>query len=317
MTSSIGGAATSTSSNPAEPRRSRTEANAAAAASARASSRSARGPAPSARRHTPIRRPRPSGGEPPAPSHSAARAASSRRARAAPAALVAGSARSVPASTESIAAASATVRAIGPAVSCSPLIGTMPVRLTSPRVGFTPTIPQLPAGDRIDPSVSVPTASGAIPAPTAAPDPELDPDGSRSSTCGFPVCPPTPDHPDVEEVDRKLLHSDRLVLPITTAPARRSRTTNGASTAGWAMPVSTRDPAVEGIVAVSTLSLSRTGTPSSTDRGRPARSRRSLARAASRARTSVVRTAPSCPSRAAIRVRQASSAASGSVAPAR
>jgi hypothetical protein len=78
-------------------------------------------------------------------------------------------------------AASRTVRAIGPAVSCDAEIGMMPVRLTKPTVGFSPTTPLAEAGERIDPSVSVPTAAAHKLAATAAPEPELDPDGFRSS----------------------------------------------------------------------------------------------------------------------------------------
>ena len=45
----------------------------------------------------------------------------------------------------------------------------------SPTVGLNPTTPQLAAGLRMDPPVSVPMASGRNPAATAAPDPVLDP----------------------------------------------------------------------------------------------------------------------------------------------
>ena len=78
-------------------------------------------------------------------------------------------------------AASATETAIGPAVSWTGDSGTMPVRLTSPAVGLTPTTPQALDGETIEPSVSVPTASAASPAETPAADPELDPDGFLSS----------------------------------------------------------------------------------------------------------------------------------------
>ncbi len=57
----------------------------------------------------------------------------------------------------------------------------MPLRLTRPAVGLIPTTPQALDGETIEPSVSVPTASGARPAETPAADPELDPDGFRSS----------------------------------------------------------------------------------------------------------------------------------------
>jgi hypothetical protein len=59
-------------------------------------------------------------------------------------------------------------------------MGTMPERLTSPTVGFRPTMPLIEAGQTIEPSVSVPTAAAARPAATATPEPELDPQGLRS-----------------------------------------------------------------------------------------------------------------------------------------
>src|SRR5712691_4704123 len=99
----------------------------------------------------------------------------------------------------------------------------MPVRLTRPSVGLTPTSAVLLAGDTIDPSVSVPIAAAVRFAATAAPDPELDPDGLRSSTYGFFVWPPRPLQPLVERDERKLAHSLRLVLPRITTPAWRRR----------------------------------------------------------------------------------------------
>ena len=50
-----------------------------------------------------------------------------------------GSAGSYPAMTSRMSAASVTVRAIGPTSSCVWLFGMTPPRLTSPRVGRTPT----------------------------------------------------------------------------------------------------------------------------------------------------------------------------------
>ena len=88
---------------------------------------------------------------------------------------------SIPASADNSTAASATVRVMGPAVSCVAEIGTMPERLTRPTVGFIPTRPQLFDGHTIDPSVSVPTVSVARLALAAAPEPALDPHGLRSS----------------------------------------------------------------------------------------------------------------------------------------
>ncbi len=46
-------------------------------------------------------------------------------------------------------------------------------------------MPQALAGHTIEPSVSVPTATGASAAATPAADPELDPDGLRSRAYGL------------------------------------------------------------------------------------------------------------------------------------
>jgi len=60
--------------------------------------------------------------------------------------------------------------------------GDIPERLTKPIVGLIPTIPLNDEGEMIDPSVSVPMATAQRLAATAAPEPELDPEGLRSST---------------------------------------------------------------------------------------------------------------------------------------
>src|SRR6187402_3485174 len=88
--------------------------------------------------------------------------------------------------------ASVTLRAIGPAVSWSALIGTTPARLRRPSVGLMPTMPFAPDGQTIEPSVSVPTAATARSAEAATPDPELEPHGLRSSTYAMLFCPPIP-----------------------------------------------------------------------------------------------------------------------------
>src|SRR6185503_10710116 len=98
----------------------------------------------------------------------------------------------------------------------------MPARLTRPTVGLMPTRPFIEAGQMIEPSVSVPIATVARPAATAAPEPALEPQGLRSSAYGFFVCPPTPLQPLLAWLERKLAHSLRLVLPRITAPAARS-----------------------------------------------------------------------------------------------
>ena len=73
------------------------------------------------------------------------------------------------------------MRAWGPAVSWLAEIGTIPRWETRPTVGLMPTIPQALDGHTIDPSVSVPIATAHRFAATAAPEPELEPLGVRSS----------------------------------------------------------------------------------------------------------------------------------------
>ena len=72
------------------------------------------------------------------------------------------------------------------------------------------------------PSVSVPSDTAAKFADTAAPEPELEPQGLRSMPYGLCVWPPRPDQPLIDSKERKFAHSDRLVLPRMTAPPARS-----------------------------------------------------------------------------------------------
>jgi hypothetical protein len=55
------------------------------------------------------------------------------------------------------------------------------VRLTNPTVGLIPTMPLMDEGLVTDPSVSLPIAAAHKLLAEAAPDPELEPDGLRSS----------------------------------------------------------------------------------------------------------------------------------------
>jgi len=57
---------------------------------------------------------------------------------------------------------------------------TTPARLVRPTVGLIPTTPLAFAGQTMLPSVSVPSETAAKLAETAAPDPELEPQGLRS-----------------------------------------------------------------------------------------------------------------------------------------
>ena len=67
-------------------------------------------------------------------------------------------------------------------MSCEWEMGMTPVLLTKPTVGLMPTTPQIALGQTIDPSVSVPMVTAARLAAAAAPDPEEEPHGLRSST---------------------------------------------------------------------------------------------------------------------------------------
>ena len=82
-------------------------------------------------------------------------------------------------------AASSALWAIGPTVSSVRESGVTPKRLVKPKVGFIPVSPHSADGMRIEPPVSVPSARGAKPAATAAPEPALEPPGIRSSFHGL------------------------------------------------------------------------------------------------------------------------------------
>ena len=60
-----------------------------------------------------------------------------------------------------------------------------PARETRPTVGLMPTTPLAFAGHTMEPSVSVPMDTAVRFADGAAPDPELEPQGLRSSAYGL------------------------------------------------------------------------------------------------------------------------------------
>src|SRR5215831_17001990 len=87
-----------------------------------------------------------------------------------------------------------------------------PVRDTSPWLGFIANAPQNEAGRMIEPLVCEPTARGTMPAATAAAEPDEDPPGVRSGSCGLRVA-----------FGWKYANSVVTVLPMITAPAARNR----------------------------------------------------------------------------------------------
>ena len=151
------------------------------------------------------------------------------------------------------------------------------------------------------PSVSVPTVTAARPAAAATPEPELEPDGFRSSACGLAACPPSVLQPLVGWVDRKLAHSDRFALPRITAPASRKRVTSHASPRS--APARAGDPAVAGIPRTAMLSLIRTGMPSSGRAAAPLARASSMAWASASASPLRLMTECSRGSRRSIRLR--------------
>ena len=125
-----------------------------------------------------------------------------------------------------------------------------------------PTQPFTDAGQMIEPSVSEPTAICTKSAATAAPDPDDDPPALCLCIHGFAVRPPMADQPDVDFVDRIFAHSERLVAPITIAPASFKRVTSGESESTVASARAS-DPAVPGRPTASILSLIKIGRPAS------------------------------------------------------
>jgi hypothetical protein len=105
--------------------------------------------------------------------------------------------------------------------------GTTPRVETAPTVGFSPTTFPNAAGTRPEPAVSVPSATGTMPAATAQPEPEDEPPGTRAASNtlrGTPYGLRVPTRPEA--------NWSRLVFPTRTAPASSRRCTAGALCAG-------------------------------------------------------------------------------------
>ena len=92
------------------------------------------------------------------------------------------------------------------------------------RVGFSPTMPHIEAGKRIEPPMSLPCATGTIPDATAAADPPLDPPVLRVRSQGLWVAPYASG-----SVVMLVASSGVFVLPTNTNPAARNRAANHVS----------------------------------------------------------------------------------------
>src|SRR5436305_11384955 len=90
-----------------------------------------------------------------------------------------------------------------------------------------PTTPQKLAGWRIEPPVSVPRATGASPAATAAAEPPDEPPGMRIKSHGLRVT-----WNALFSVDEPIANSSMFVLPTMTASALRRVVITWASYGG-------------------------------------------------------------------------------------
>ena len=124
-------------------------------------------------------------------------------------------------------------------------------------MGFTPTVAVSAAGWRMEPPVSVPIASGAWKAASAAALPPPEPPGTRSVSHGLRVGPYAE-----FSVELPMANSSMFVLPRIGMPAARSRVVTVASYGGF-QPSRIFDPQVVGMSVVVNTSLSASGTPAS------------------------------------------------------
>lgn len=125
-------------------------------------------------------------------------------------------------------------------------------------------MPQKPAGMRIDPPPSLPSARQPMPVAAAVAAPELLPPGLRSRFQGLRVMPvrglsPQPFQPN----------SGVVVRPRKTALAARRRAIDGASSAAMSLSDEVREPRPVGLPFTIIRSFSETGTPSSRPSGAP------------------------------------------------
>src|SRR5690554_1890121 len=121
-------------------------------------------------------------------------------------------------------AMSDTCRASGPNVSYGALTGTPPRFEMRPTVGRRPATPQKAAGMRIEPPVSLPIDTTHMSVATDAPEPPLEPPGTRVVFQGFlqgPKCLLCVVGPNT--------HSCRFDLPMMIAPCCLSRLVMKAS----------------------------------------------------------------------------------------
>jgi hypothetical protein len=164
--------------------------------------------------------------------------------------------------TDSISAASATVRVSGPWCVVESLFDTGHMG-TRPYDGLWPTTPQKPAGMRIEPAPSEPWWSGPKPKAAEAAAPELEPPGVMFVFHGLRLMPVSGLSPSAFQPN-----SGVVVLPTMMAPASRRRRRNGGSWSGTRCS-KIFEPNIDRTPFISTRSLIVTGTPWRAPRASP------------------------------------------------
>src|SRR6202045_5329391 len=125
-----------------------------------------------------------------------------------------------------------------------------------PSVGLIPKIPVQAAGSRVEQPASVASERDDNPAAAATPAPADEPPQVSSGAQGFRVNPVSGEKPSGE-----CANSVVVVLPITTAPAARSRATAAISDLSGGACAISREPQRVGRPATAGMSLTQTGTP--------------------------------------------------------
>ncbi len=134
---------------------------------------------------------------------------------------------------------------------------------TRPYGGLNPTTPQNEDGILIEPPMSEPVASAAVPAASAAADPPLDPPGEYCVFHGLRLTPQSRD-----QVTGAQQNSGVVVLACTMPPASMIRCTK-ALVLSATLSRSGSDPSVLRWPAISASSFTATGRPSSGRGARP------------------------------------------------
>jgi len=139
----------------------------------------------------------------------------------------------------------------------------MAISGTRPYGGLNPTTPQNDAGILIEPPMSEPVASVAVPAASAAADPPLEPPGEYLVFHGLRVTPQS-----LDQVIGAQQNSGVVVLACTMAPASMMRWTKAVVCSATTSRRGS-DPSVFRCPAISASSFTATGRPSSGRTGPP------------------------------------------------